>query len=46
MYKYDIHINSWEKREIGFCLGNLQITFFVEDEEGPYYEATAEIVEG
>ena len=34
---------------VGFYLGDFQITFFVEygeDEEGPYYEATAEILEG
>ncbi len=34
---------------VGFYLGDLQITFFVEtgeDEKGPYYEATAEIIEG
>ena len=38
-----------EGNGVGFYLGDLQITFFVEygeDEEGPYYEATAEIVEG
>ena len=34
---------------VGFYLGDFQITFFIEigeDEEGPYYEATAEILEG
>jgi hypothetical protein len=34
---------------VGFYIGDFQITFFVEegeDEEGPYYEATAEIIEG
>jgi hypothetical protein len=34
---------------VGFYLGDFQITFFVEygeDEDGPYYEATAEIIEG
>ena len=38
-----------EGNGVGFYLGDLQITFFVEygeDEEGPYYEATAEIIEG
>lgn len=37
-----------EGKGVGFYLGDLQITFFVEygeDEEGPYYEATAEILE-
>ena len=38
-----------ESNGVGFYLGDFQITFFVEygeDEEGPYYEATAEILEG
>lgn len=38
-----------EGKGVGFYLGDLQITFFVEygeDDEGPYYEATAEILEG
>ena len=38
-----------EGNGVGFYLGDFQITFFVEygeDEEGPYYEATAEIIEG
>jgi len=38
-----------EGNGVGFYLGDLQVTFFVEygeDEEGPYYEATAEILEG
>ena len=38
-----------EGNGVGFYLGDFQITFFVEigeDEEGPYYEATAEILEG
>ena len=37
-----------EEKGVGFYLGDLQITFFVEigeDEDGPYYEATAEIIE-
>jgi hypothetical protein len=38
-----------DEKGVGFYLGDFQITFFVEygeDEEGPYYEATAEIIEG
>ncbi|RUA08307.1 MAG: hypothetical protein DSY38_01865 [Fusobacteria bacterium] len=38
-----------DNKGVGFYLGDLQITFFLEygeDEEGPYYEATVEIIEG
>jgi len=38
-----------EGNGVGFYLGDFQITFFLEygeDEEGPYYEATAEILKG
>jgi len=38
-----------EGNGVGFYLGDLQITFFIEygeDDEGLYYEATAEILEG